>query len=71
MKKRYLFLPAAATLLLFVVGYVTENYGNKKICEATKNCPIKQKKQTTKPQGSSPDEMHYGGLNRLIVSTFR
>ncbi len=71
MKKRYLFLPVAATVVLFTAGYITENYSNKKLCEASKNCPIKQKKQITKPQGSSPDEIHYGGINRLIVSTFR
>ncbi len=71
MKKRYLFLPVTATVMLFAAGYITESHNNKKICEASKNCPLKQKKQTVKPQGSSPDEIHFGGLNRLIVSTFR
>ncbi|TDO26455.1 hypothetical protein [Sediminibacterium goheungense] len=71
MKKRYLFLPVAATVVLFTVGYITENFSNKKLCQTSKNCPSKQEKPPAKSQGSSPDEIHYGGLNRLIVSTFR
>ena len=71
MKKRYLFLPVAAMVLLFAAGYVAKNAATKKICEAGKNCPLKQKKQTQVPEGSSPDEIHFSGLNRLIVSISR
>lgn len=71
MKKRHFFLPAMVTTLLLIAGYVAENVNGRKLCSATKNCPIKQKKQATQPQGSSPDDMHYGGINRLIVSTIR
>lgn len=72
MKKRHLLLPAVVTTLLLIAGYVAENVNSRKFCSATnKNCPLKQKKQVTQPQGSSPDEIHFGGINRLIVSTIR
>lgn len=72
MKARHLFVPGLAITVLAVAGMVTNNFANRKMCSVNnKNCPLKQKKQVTQPQGSSPDELHYGGLNRLIVSTFR
>lgn len=71
MKKRHIFLPVMVTTFLLIAGYVAENVNSRKFCSSTKNCPLKQKKQLTQPQGSSPDEMHYGGINRLIVSTIR
>jgi len=72
MKTRHLIVPGLAVAVLAVAGVITNNLNNRKMCSVSnKNCPLKQKKQVTKPQGSSPDELHYGGLNRLIVSTFR
>lgn len=72
MRKRHILLPVMVTAFLVIAGYVTENMSGKKFCSVSKNCPLKQKKQVAQPQGSSPDEMHYGGgLNRLIVSTIR
>lgn len=72
MKTRQLFVPGIAIAILAFAGFVTNNLNSRKMCSVNnKNCPLKQKKQVTQPQGSSPDELHYGGLNRLIVSTFR
>jgi hypothetical protein len=72
MKTRHLFVPGLAVAVLAFAGFVTNNLNSRKMCSVNnKNCPLKQKKQATEPQGSSPDELHYGGLNRLIVSTFR
>jgi hypothetical protein len=72
MKTRHLFVTGLAVAVLAFAGFVTNNLNGRKMCSVNnKNCPLKQKKQVTQPQGSSPDELHYGGLNRLIVSTFR
>ncbi|MGV3594711.1 MAG: hypothetical protein ACO1NK_05665 [Sediminibacterium sp.] len=72
MKTRHLFVPGLAVAVLAFAGFVTNNLNGRKMCSVNnKDCPLKQKKQVTQPQGSSPDELHYGGLNRLIVSTFR
>lgn len=72
MKTKHLFVPGLAVAVLAFAGFVTNNLNGRKMCSVNnKNCPLKQKKQVTQPQGSSPDELHYGGLNRLIVSTFR
>ncbi len=72
MKTRHLFVPGLAVAVLAFAGFVTSNLNSRKMCSVNnKNCPLKQKKQVTQPQGSSPDDLHYGGLNRLIVSTFR
>lgn len=72
MKTRHLIVPLAAVSILGIAGVITNNFNNRKMCSVNnKNFPLKQKKQVTKPQGSSPDELHYGGINRLIVSTFR
>ncbi|MEN9298862.1 MAG: hypothetical protein RLZZ429_1175 [Bacteroidota bacterium] len=72
MKTRHLIVPLAAVSVLAIAGFITNNLNNRKMCSVNnKNCPLKQKKQVIQPQGSSPDELHYGGLNRLIVSTFR
>lgn len=72
MKTRHLFVPGLAVAILAFAGFVTNNLNGRKMCSVNnKDCPLKQKKQVTQPQGSSPDELHYGGLNRLIVSTFR
>lgn len=72
MKTRHLFVPGLAVAVLAFAGFVTNNLNSRKMCSVNnKNCPLKQKKRVTEPQGSSPDDLHYGGLNRLIVSTFR
>ncbi|MFX5476873.1 hypothetical protein ABTD55_23400, partial [Acinetobacter baumannii] len=63
MKTRHLFVPGLAVAVLAFAGFVTNNLNGRKMCSVNnKECPLKQKKQVTQPQGSSPDELHYGGL---------
>lgn len=71
MKTKYLLASVLIVGLLLVAGLITSSINSKKLCSASKACPTQQKKRVIQPQGSSPDELHYGGLNRLIVSTVR
>lgn len=75
MKKRYLFL-SLVTATISLTTILLANYSEQDLCGLAndENCPKKGAQPKTAPkkqvQGSSPDDIHFRGFNRLIVSTF-